>query len=497
MQNLMHRRNQRKYWILFLLLFSLAGFIAVAYATVWGAALSDDSYFYISPARSLLSGQGFNLTAKYPPALPLILSVIGLIGVDPLISIRWLNAILFSLDIFLLAAIIFSLTKSYAFSLIGAFLTLISSTLIMVHSWAMSEALFISFTLAGLLIYSIFQRSESREVPFFTGLFFGLAAATRYVGISLLLAGGIFWLVEPGRSFRARVRKVLIFSLVGVAPLVAWLIHNTLTAGQPISQEFGWYPMPASQWVSFLNTIFLWFIPGRFVHGKELYWLAGSVLIVAGVLGYFIFRTRKGLVQQLYQSAGHKPVLLLLLCMASYVSILIVSRLFYSDRIPMDERLLSPLLAMGFVLLIWVFAQVWNRNRRLGYAVIGLVCAIMVITNLTRSIQMVQSYHEVGRGYASARDHISETYAYLRNRPQTPVYSNAWVAIYFWTGRVTDPIPSSGGVADMQEKMSQSGAYLVLFDSIPVELYGATREELTQGLIEEIRLSEATIYRSP
>jgi len=163
----------------------------------------------------------------------------------------------------------------------------------------------------------------------------------------------------------------------------------------------------------------------------------------------------------------------------------------------MDERLLSPLLAMGFVLLIWVFAQVWNRNRRLGYAVIGLVCAIMVITNLTRSIQMVQSYHEVGRGYASARDHISETYAYLRNRPQTPVYSNAWVAIYFWTGRVTDPIPSSGGVADMQEKMSQSGAYLVLFDSIPVELYGATREELTQGLIEEIRLSEATIYRSP
>jgi len=56
--------TQRNYWILFLLVFSLAGFIAVAYATVWGAALSDDSYFYISPARSLLSGQGFNLTAK-------------------------------------------------------------------------------------------------------------------------------------------------------------------------------------------------------------------------------------------------------------------------------------------------------------------------------------------------------------------------------------------------------------------------------------------------
>jgi hypothetical protein len=49
----------------------------------------------------------------------------------------------------------------------------------------------------------------------------------------------------------------------------------------------------------------------------------------------------------------------------------------------------------------------------------------------------------------------------------------------------------------MKADMKNTGAYLVIFDSIPVELYGTTREELTQGLVEQIRLSEATIYRSP
>ena len=485
------------YWDLGIALISAIGVLIVVYATVWGAALSDDSYFYISSARNLLAGQGFDLTAKVPPALPLLLSLVGLFKVDPLISIRWLNALLFGANIFLAARIVFGLTKSYPFSLLGGFLALISSTLIMVHSWAMSEALFIFFTLSAFLAYTAVQDRESWRVPFFTGLLFGLAAATRYVGVALLVAGGIFWLIEPGTSARMRLRNSAIFSLAGVLPLLSWVIRNMLVAGRPMSQALGYYPISRSVWIEALNTIFLWFIPGRFVHGKELYWLAGSLLVLALLVGYILFRKRMGSTRQIQVATDQKPVLLLGLGAVSYIIIVILSRLFVDGRIPMDERLLSPLLVLGLILLAWFLAQVWQHNKAIGYGLIGITCAILIVTNLTRSVQMVQSYHETGRGYASARDHISETYAYLRNRPDIPVYSNAWVAIYFWTGRVTNPIPSSGGIAAMKADMSHTGAYLVLFDSIPVELYGSTREELTQGLAEEIRLSEATIYRSP
>ena len=103
------------------------------------------------------------------------------------------------------------------------------------------------------------------------------------------------------------------------------------------------------------------------------------------------------------------------------------------------------------------------------------ICLVVMATNATRSVQMVQSYHTMGRGYASARDHISETYAYLRNRPAIPVYSNAFAGIYFLTGRVTYSIPLPRDIPAMKADMHQSGAYLVIFDSIPVELYGTLR----------------------
>ena len=163
----------------------------------------------------------------------------------------------------------------------------------------------------------------------------------------------------------------------------------------------------------------------------------------------------------------------------------------------MDERLLSPLLVMGLILLIWFLSNSWSRHNWLESSFILAICLIFLLTNLTRSAQTVQSYHLDGRGYASERDHVSETYAYLRNRSNIPLYSNAWVAIYFWTGRVTSPMPSADGIVKMKANMQETGAYLVIFDSIPVELYGDTEEELTEGLVEQIRLSEATIYRSP
>lgn len=485
-------------WILMVSLFSLIGISLVLYSTVLGAALSDDSYYYISSARNLLAGQGFDLVLNFPPLLPLLLSLIGLFKVDPITSVRWLNAILFGLNIFLVARIVLSLTKSYAFSILGAFLTMISSTLIMVHSWAMSEALFICLTLSGILGYTLGHEKGSWRAPLFTGIFWGLAAATRYIGVSLLLAGGLLWLIDAGKSLRIRIRNTTIFSVVGLTPFLLWAIRNEIATGQPTNRMLAWHPMPESMWINAINTILLWVIPGRFVHGKELIWLGGILFFLLFIcLAVYIFRNRSGFTHPIQLINEGRPILLICLSILAYVVILIVSRTFFDDRIPTDERLLSPILVMGLLLLVWIFARQWNRKKWLGYGIIVAVSLVLITTNLTRSVQMVQSYHEYGRGYATARDQVSETYAYLRNRPDIPIYSNAFAGIYFWTGRVTNPLPPPGEIPVMKANMRQTGAYLVIFDSIPVELYGTTIEQLTEGLIEQIRLSEATIYRYP
>ncbi len=262
--------STRPWWVLLVCLFSLFGTLLVLYSTVWGAAISDDSYYYISSARNLLAGRGFDLTNHFPPLLSLLLSAVGLFKVDPLIGVRWLNAVLFGVNIFFIACIVRSLTGSSVFSLLGALLALVMSTLIVIHSWALSEALFISLALSGFLVYAITNSNGNRGIPIFTGLCFGLAAATRYIGVALLLAGGIFWLTEAGKTSRDRLRNAFWFSAVGVIPILLWFIRNQILIGRPTSRVFAWHPIPRSLWITALNTIFIWLAPGRFVNGKEL-----------------------------------------------------------------------------------------------------------------------------------------------------------------------------------------------------------------------------------
>ena len=214
--------SSRPLWIVMVSLVSLTGIIVVLYCTVWGAVLSDDSYHYISSARNLNAGGGFNLTPHFGPVLPLLLSIGGLFDVDPLTAVRWVNAVLFGLNIFLVAWILRSQTNSPGFSLLGALLTLVVNTLIMVHTGAMSEALYISLFLMGFLVIATAYPKRSWNIPLVAGLCFGLAAATRYIGVSLLIAGGIFWSTEAGKSSRERLRNAFWFSMVGVIPLLLW-----------------------------------------------------------------------------------------------------------------------------------------------------------------------------------------------------------------------------------------------------------------------------------
>ena len=61
------RAAYQKAFFPLLLLLSLAGILLILYATRWGAALSDNSYYYIKPARDMLAGQPYRLSPHYAP----------------------------------------------------------------------------------------------------------------------------------------------------------------------------------------------------------------------------------------------------------------------------------------------------------------------------------------------------------------------------------------------------------------------------------------------
>ncbi len=488
-------------WFFSLLFLGLVGVLSVLYSTRWGAGLSDDSFYYIRAARDWLAGYGFNLTPHFPPILPLLLSATGLIGLDPLVAVRWINALLFGLNIYLTGWLIYRISHSLVFSITGALLFLASNTLIEAHSWAMSEPLYISFSLLGMLFFCKASRTWQPFQILIAGLLFGLAAASRYIGVSLLIAGAFVLLTwkPPSATLVGgrRYRSIFWFALAGIAPLFAWIIRNQVLTGRATTRALGWHPMGSNQLLEGLNTTLLWVSPGRLVHGKELIWLGGVILLLSGWVVWKVAGERDFIHHQTRALLRSRLIYFLIVYLFSYSITLILARTLFDSRIPLDSRLLSPILSVSIILLMALIAKLWTEGGLAVRSAVLLCCFYLLFVNGTRSFETIQSYHEAGRGYAGARNHISETYAYLRNRPDIPVFSNALAGIYFWTGRDTDPIPSSSGVEVMKADMRQTGAYLVIFDSIPVELYQVSQDELTEGLVEQIRLSEATIYRYP
>ncbi len=71
--------------------------------------------------------------------------------------------------------------------------------------------------------------------------------------------------------------------------------------------------------------------------------------------------------------------------------------------------------------------------------------------------------------------------------------STAAPGVYFWTGRLPLNVPNSR--ADVRDYLCDTGGFLVVIDSMPLEFYGINPKEVTEGLIIEQDFSEGTIYR--
>ena len=113
------------YWIL-LIAIALDGMALLWYITPYGLGLMNDSVAYIGGARAILEGKGYGRVVvggdvkaitNYPPMLSLVLSGIGLSGLDVIRADRLLNALLFAGVAILIGYFVHKTTRSNFFAL--------------------------------------------------------------------------------------------------------------------------------------------------------------------------------------------------------------------------------------------------------------------------------------------------------------------------------------------------------------------------------------------
>ena len=519
---------------------SLLGVALMVYSTTWGAVITSDSVYYIGSADNLVKGVGFGLPwgsgrflpyAGDPPFYPLLIAGLELMGLSAVSAARWVAVLSFGLTILAVGLLGWRASGSPGLALALSLLVLISAMLTDLYPRAMSEPIFFLTGLSGALWLLCYLESTRLSDLLLASVLLSAAFLTRYMGVALLLAGGICLITMTRLSWRTRLGHAALLTAVTCLPMVGWLAwtytqtgmlgERSLRSGVNLWQATGNFRL------AFADILWSWLpfsasIPVGYNAQKVLLGLLFLLLLVGG--GVLAWRGSK--------STANRSTSLSLLRWVLFFGLFafffsLVYALAYAFTLPtpdLNERLFSPLsIAISFIIfaLLFLVAQSGPRWRAL-FALPLLALALVLADNLPTQIQSARTLHQEGSGYTSRYWRQSPVIAALMQLPpDTLVITNEADAVLFLTGLpvvwLPDVITSQPEEAftrfgDSPENLPEEaafrerGAALAIFPSAARQLQGLYGEKtaqrletLTQGLAEFARFGplEAVYFYRP
>ncbi len=512
-------RLPRQTWVFFaaLALTAAAGVWLLLYSTPQGLGLNDDSIAYIAGARSLLSGQGYReiwivsagVVTHFPPGFSGALALIGLLtGLDPLRGARLLNVSLYGMNIFLIGWLALRMTKARLIGLLTAALFLLTATLLSVHSNAMSEPLYIFFTLAAFLLFDVYYRrflSGQKANPFLLigiGCVIGLAYLTRYAALALL-ATCVAALFVLHTTWRERLIGSA-WILLGVLPwILGWAIRNKLEGGALTNRALSWHPITFDNARTGVRTFSSFLVPVgdwqlSLLKVKGLF----EAIIVLLALGLFVWVVSIGL-RRFFRPAQTPPPetisFLNGLYIFGYFAALIVTMTFLDPATRFQLRIIAPILVSLVLLLAFGLKSAAGSSAG-RVVVIALTVAIFAISALGQ-FQNVQALRRGGQVYANERWFDAPAIAALRQLPaDVAIHSNQPGVIYLYVGRAGSLLPDTddeAGISQLHQKVLAGESVIVIFKSLNTSAtLQAYYDELGAGLYER-KYNGDVIYSAP
>jgi len=494
-------------------LLSAIGFCLLLWITSPGVGVSPDSTTYIAGATNLRAGLGFSQNGspvtRYPPLYSVFLAATTFLQSDVLEAARLLNSICLGLNVGLVALAVFLAADGNVLATIcaGAF-TLTSAPLLVVHSWAWSEPLFITISLASIIFLSMYAGRPSLPLLIASSVCLGLLLLTRYAGLAFLaVAVAIVFVAERGAKPGRRFNHSLASFVVACVPFGMLLVRNAL-ASSATSRNFVAHPISPFQYFRQVITIAFDFVaPMPFPVGVR-------PTVIGLIATFFIVQTAilvQGHLKDVdWRSAGVVVSFCCFLYSASYLIFLFVSISFFDAGTPIDLRLLSPILV---ILTIGMFSFVWTLSRtRQNPAVWSFFLALVIISILVKAPDANRSIAAIkqdGLGYTSTQWRDSQSIAFIKALGQdVSVYSNGPDVVEFLVGKKYQSIPAKKSsitsqmiptykdqVKRMCEDIQQSKALLVYFDVLTSRSYLPTLAELESACHVPVlsRLADGTV----
>ncbi len=351
-----------------------------------------------------------------------------------------LNALLFGANLFLAGILILRYTRSMVAGLMGVLLIMAAPNVFGSHTWIMSEPLYIFLSLLALYMLTDFLNAGRSLTLILLAVVVSLAALTRFVGVSLISAGGLSLLLLSSKSWRRRLAEAFVFGILSSVPVFLWLIRNDLVAGTSVNRELIFHPMRPEILRTYLREAASWFVPyvitlssiGRAAIAAVLAAVAPAIFVATQVSR----RMKTGA-----WSRGDFWALpwILLFYMSSYLGVLVINSFLLDAGTSLSgaERYLTPffvvvvifLVASVHRILVEVRLRRWVKALPLGF---GL--ALIALYSVQSIDLLVSPFDHMGK--MALRLNWPEVSTELSQiDPATPLISDNPEFVYILSGR--------------------------------------------------------------
>lgn len=512
--------EKRYFW--FLIALSLFGALIAALVTSkYGPGVSADATKYLSVAQNLLDGKGFfDHTGRpllwWPPLYPLaIAGVSALTGLDVVYAGGWLNIFVFAVNIFLHGALIYyAFPDKPLYQYLGGLFIVASDMAIRIHANISSEPLFVTFSMIFLLASADYVQTRSRRALWWMIAMSALAPLQRYLGASLIAAGGCFILFANRREIRRGVREGFVFGMLSLLPIAAWIRFHNIGRYGSFWGVSGSIVDPLENLRLSLTKMLHWFAP----YHPSLQGLFDYPWIVVGVILALLLLMNKNENWRIYARTMMRPIPLV-----SWVFfVLTILGLMYSvtteDHVDLfSDRyyvgLLSLVMVMLFVALDTLVLPNVKRYQpafqRLGMAVFFLWLVVYpgwsMVKYVSASLEEgeASSYNVYNNRAFHENPIINAMQRIALDDPSATLYSNYTDGVWFFTRRES-PVSPRSFTMDLDEiEQNYAGwphdkpGYLVWI--LPNSIY---RHAVPPKLLAEIadlelivKMEEGEIYR--
>jgi Dolichyl-phosphate-mannose-protein mannosyltransferase len=409
---------------------------ALGITTGAGPGLDPDSMSYMHAATTLAydgvlrdvqrdwaSADSTMPLAHWPPGYSVVIAGVERLGFGAKQGARVIGA----LAAFVTIAVVTWLVGDVAgvgAGIVAALLVMVTPAVVQVHESVLSEPLFIA-----LLVLTLAAMMRAPESPLVSGTLAGIASIVRYAGISLV-GGVVLWQLARAGTLRERIARAAAAALPAIVLQGVWVLRTVHRAGPSAIRQISLYGEITSTLREGWRTTSAWLVPGMGEVWGLFVAVAVAVLILAALRESRPLRARQA------------PAMAAVLLAACYLGLVLASRLLADPGIPLDDRLMAPLLVLLEVAMVLIVAPAWRTWPSSAKVLVAVLVTLWWGAALRVSILSARYAVQTGNDFAEDCWRDSPLVAWVRaNGGGHALYTNVPEALYFHAGRLSREFP--------------------------------------------------------